>query len=132
MTYAVTAVFDGRCVICQATRRVVSALDWRDRVTFLDLHDRADVTARFPALDHDVAMGEIHVYERGGREYVGFLGTRRMLKELPLTFPIWMLLQLPGMTWIGARLYRWIARRRYAINRLFGIDLAPCDDVCKV
>jgi predicted DCC family thiol-disulfide oxidoreductase YuxK len=132
MTEAVTAVFDGRCVICQGTRSFVRALDWRGRVGFLDLHDRETVAQRYPSLDHDVAMGEIHVFDRAGRVYVGFAGTRRMLRELPLMFPVWLLLHLPGMMWLGARLYRWVARRRYAVNRLFGVDLAPCEDTCRV
>jgi predicted DCC family thiol-disulfide oxidoreductase YuxK len=132
MAAQVTAVFDGQCVICRGTRAFVRAFDWFGRVTFMDLHDRAAVRARFPDLDHDAAMGEIHVYDRVGRVYPGFLGTRRMFKEMPLTFPLWLILQFPGMTWVGARVYRWIARRRYAVNRLFGVELAPCDDVCKV
>lgn len=132
MAISLTAIFDGQCVICQGTRRVVRTLDWFQRVEFLDLHQAATITARFPALDHAAAMGEIHVYDRAGGEFAGFLGTRRLLKALPLTYPVWLLLQLPGMTWLGARVYRWIARNRYAVNRLFGVELAPCDDVCKV
>ncbi len=133
MSISITSVYDGRCVICRASKAFVETFDWRHRVEFLDLHESALVTARYPALDHDAAMGEVHVYDRQGREFAGFLGTRRMLKEMPLTFPIWLLLQLPGMTALGARLYRWIACNRYAVNRLFGVDLTPCeDDVCKV
>lgn len=124
-----TAVFDGQCVICQATRRTVRALDWRRRVEFLDLHDWARVSARFPHLNYDDAMGQIHVYDDAA-VYAGFHGTRRLLKALPLTFPLWLLMQIPGMTPLGERVYRWIARRRYAINRLFGVDL--CEDTCKL
>lgn len=128
---AVTAIFDGRCVICQATRRTVRALDWRRRVEFLDLHLRDQVVSRYPALDYDATMGQIHVIDGAGRVYAGFDGTRRMLRELPLTFPLWLLLRLPGMGRVGAAVYRWIAQRRYAVNRLFGIELCE-DDVCRV
>jgi predicted DCC family thiol-disulfide oxidoreductase YuxK len=125
-----TAIFDGNCVICQATRRLVTALDWWRRVEWLDLHQWARVQARYPALAYDDAMGQIHVYD-DARCYAGFLGTKRLLRALPLTFPIWLLLNVPGMTAVGARVYRFIARRRYAINRLFGVELCE-EDVCKI
>jgi predicted DCC family thiol-disulfide oxidoreductase YuxK len=128
---AVTAVFDGQCVICQSTRRVVRALDWRNRVAFIDLHQADAVARRFPWLDHADAMGQIHVIDTRGAVYAGFEGTRRMLRELPLGYPLWLLLHLPGMRWLGERVYRFIARRRYAINRLVGRPICE-DDACRL
>lgn len=133
----VTALFDGHCVICQSTRRVIKALDWMNRVEFLDLHAKTAVNARYPEMDHEAMMGEIHVITPEGRVFAGFDGTRRMLREVPLGFPVWALLQLPGMNWLGPKIYAFIARNRYAINRLFGVELdnndADCvDGVCKI
>jgi predicted DCC family thiol-disulfide oxidoreductase YuxK len=131
----VTAIYDGHCVICQTTRRIVRALDWLHRVEFLDLHNMAEVVKRYPDLEHDEMMGEIHVVSDSGRVYPGFDGTRRMLRELPLGFPLWLLLNLPGMRWVGVRVYRWIAKNRYAVNRFFGVELpeADCEDgFCKL
>jgi predicted DCC family thiol-disulfide oxidoreductase YuxK len=63
----------------------------------------------------------------------GFWAMRRMLRDLPLGFPLWLLLHLPGMNWLGPKVYRLIARNRYAINRFFGVELEECDnDVCKI
>lgn len=131
---AITAIFDGRCVICQGTRRVVRALDWLKRVEFLDLHAHEQVAHRYPQLDAAAMMGEIHVVDGRGGLYRGFLGTRRMLRELPLGWPLWALLHLPGMTWLGGRIYRFIAHRRYSINRLLGVDLGPdcADGYCRI
>lgn len=129
----VTAIFDGYCVICQSTRRTVKALDWLHRVEFLDLHESAKVEARFPQLDFEQLMGQIHVIEENGRVFAGFDGTRRMLRELPIGFPLWLLLHLPGANWLGPRVYRLIARNRYQINRFFGVELPDCvDGACKI
>lgn len=128
-------VYDGRCVICNTTRRLVTRLGWRNRVEFLDLHQREEVRARFPSFDFERGMGEIHVYE-GQRLYRGFYGTRRMMRAVPLLWPLYVLLRLPiigGV--IGVSLYKFVARNRYAINRLMGVDLTPqddCADVCKI
>lgn len=128
-----TALYDGYCVICQSTRRTVKVLDWFNRVEFLDLHDTQQVETRYPELDFDDLMGEIHVIDREGQLFAGFDGTRRMLRELPLGFPLWLILKLPGMTRVGKRVYGYIARHRYRINRFFGVDLPDCvDGACKV
>jgi predicted DCC family thiol-disulfide oxidoreductase YuxK len=137
-----TAIYDGYCVICNTTRRVVRALDWFGRVEFLDLHQQEAMQSRFPQLSHEQTMGEIHVIDPSGRIFAGFYGTRRMLRAMPLTLPLWAILRLPIIgDWVGVRAYRFIAKNRYAINRLLGVDLAKieaeeaaCDDagVCKI
>lgn len=131
----ITALYDGHCVICQTTRRIVTALDWLKRVEFLDLHDTNTLMQRYPGMDYTRMMGEIHVIEPHGKIFAGFDGTRRMLREVPVGFPVWLLLHLPGMRWAGVRVYRWIARHRYTVNRFFGVEL-PADEcvdgVCKL
>ncbi len=125
-----TAIYDGNCVLCNQTRRTVRLLDWVGRVEWLDLHRREEVEQRFPMLDYAQTMGEIHVVTRSGQVYNGFAGTRRMLRELPLGLPVWLLLHLPGMNWLGPRLYGVIARNRYRINKAFGVDCG--EGVCKI
>jgi len=130
----VTAIYDGYCVICNQTRRMVQALDWLNRVEFLDLHDSEQVQARYPLLDYDTLMGQIHVVEGDGVTlHKGYFGTRRMLRELPLGFPLWLLTFIPGVNFIGKRVYRWVAYNRYKINKAFGVELPDCvDGVCKI
>ncbi|NDJ60918.1 MAG: DUF393 domain-containing protein [Chloroflexi bacterium] len=122
-----TAIYDGNCVICNQTKRVVTTLDWRDRVEFLDLHRWQEVHERFPQVDYDEAMGQIHVVTPRNEMFIGYFGTRRMLRELPLTFPVWALMQLPGMTWLGQRVYNFIARHRYRINKWMGVEICEGD-----
>ena len=131
----IIALFDGHCVLCQTTRRIIQALDWFGHVEFIDLHDQSTIEARYPDLDHAILMGEINVID-GDRRYTGFDGIRRMLRATPPGFPLWLLFSLPGMGWIGPVVYRFIARHRYAINRFFGIDLDAQEDcldgICKI
>lgn len=126
----ITAIYDGQCVICNASRRVVRALDWGRRVEFLDLHNATAIAHRYPDLDYAAAMGQVHVLDEHARtiadSYGGFFGARRMMRETPLLWPLYGLLHLPGMTAIGQRVYRFIAAHRYEINRRFGVEI--CDD----
>lgn len=123
-----TALYDGNCVVCRSTCGAMRALDWRKRIKFVDLHEGAGWRERYPDLSHEHVMREIHVIDGQRRVYAGFEGTRRMLREAPLGFPLWLLLRLPGMDALGARVYRYIARRRYRINTLLGVELTDCDD----
>ena len=126
-----TAIYDGNCVLCQQTRRLVTALDWRRRVEFVDIHDWNGVQVRYPQLDYAAAMGEIHVDTGSGALLSGFTGMRRLLRDLPLAYPLWLALHLPGMNWLGPKLYAAIARNRYRINRVFGVDLCETG-TCKL
>jgi predicted DCC family thiol-disulfide oxidoreductase YuxK len=127
----VTAIYDGYCVLCQQSKRVVEALDWLKRVEFLDIHDWERVQARYSDLDYEAAMGQMHVVGEDGKLLAGFEGVRRLLHELPIGYPFWLILHVPGMGWLGSNVYRFIARNRYRINRLVGAKVCE-DGVCKV
>ncbi|MCY3799265.1 MAG: DUF393 domain-containing protein [Chloroflexi bacterium] len=131
MDTMLTALYDGNCVVCRSTCGAMRALDWRKRIKFVDLHESGAGRERYPELSREQLMREIHVLDGDGKVYAGFKATRRMLREAPLGKPLWLLLLLPGMDALGARVYRFIARRRYRINALLGKDLPDCaDDSC--
>lgn len=126
-----TVLYDGYCVICQQTKRIVGVLDWFHRVEFLNIHDWDVVSQRYPTLDFEQAMGQVHAMSSTGAMYGGFFGMRRMLRELPLGFPLWLVLHIPGMSWIGQKVYGLIASNRYRINKAFGA--AVCENgACSV
>ncbi len=126
-----TAIYDGQCVLCRQSKRIITALDWLKRVEFLDLHNWNTIEARYPALDYEAEMGQMHVVTPDGHLMGGFEGIRRLLRDLPLGFPFWLLLHLPGMNWLGERIYRLVARNRYRINRFFGAPVCE-DGTCRV
>ncbi len=126
-----TVLYDGYCVLCRQTRRIIKALDWLNRVEFLDIHQWNEVEKRYPALDFETAMGQMHVTTPDGQLIGGFEGMRLLLRDLPLGFPLWLLLHLPGMAWLGPRVYAFVARHRYRINKFFGVEICE-DGTCKV
>ncbi len=126
-----TVLYDGYCVLCNQTRRTVRALDWWKRIEFLDVHQWSEVEKRYPGLEFETAMGQVHVTTPEGQLLGGFEGMRLLMRDLPLGIPVWLLLQLPGMNWLGPRVYRIIARNRYRINKFFGVDICE-DGTCKM
>jgi predicted DCC family thiol-disulfide oxidoreductase YuxK len=126
-----TAIYDGECVLCNQTKRIVTVLDWLHRVEFLDLHNWNAVETRYPQLTYEQTMGQMHVVTPDGQLMGGFEGMRRLMRDLPLAYPFWLILHLPGMNWVGNKVYRFIAHNRYRINRFFGVDICE-DGVCRL
>lgn len=94
--------------------------DWLGRIEPVDAHNQAIIESRFSDLTHEELMGAIHAITADGRVLVGFFAMRYIARFLPLMWPMLPLLYLPGMNWLGPKIYGWVARRRYAINRWFG------------
>lgn len=125
-----TAVlYDGMCVLCVNSVRALRRLDWRKQLDFVDVQDWQTTQRRFPQVERSAALGAIHVITPKGTLHTGYEGVRYLLRYLPLLAWLTPILYVPPITWLGRRLYFWIARRRYAINRLFGRPV--CEDACR-
>lgn len=126
----ITVLYDGHCVICRQSKRIISTFDWLGRVRFQDVHDWETVSQEYPQLDFQTAMGQMHVVAQDGVLVGGFGAVHRLLRDLPLGWALWLILHLPGMGYAGERLYRFVARHRYRVNRFFGVE---CDaEGCKI
>jgi predicted DCC family thiol-disulfide oxidoreductase YuxK len=117
-------LYDGRCPLCRRTVAVLGALDLFDRLACLDFRT-LDVSsynaARGLALTPADLDREMYVVE-GRRAFTGFFGYRRIARQLPALWPVLPLLYLPGVAFLGCRVYAYIARER--------LRLVPCDAAC--
>ena len=121
-----TVLFDGHCALCRASAARVRRLDSRKRIDLLDLHVPS-VLRRFPQVDRDEAMKWMLAVDPRGRTFQGADAWARIGLLLPgWNLLAWILL-VPGIRWLAARSYAWIARNRYRWNR------TVCnDDSCSV
>ena len=111
-----TVLYDGGCSLCRASVTRVRRFDARRRIEFLDLHDPSAQT-RFPQIDRKVAMRWMQAVDTRGRVWSGADAWARIGLLLPgWNLLAWMLL-IPGIHWIAAKVYSWIARNRYRWNR---------------
>ncbi len=111
-----TVLYDGGCSLCRASVARVQRFDTNHRIEFLDVHAPA-VPKRFPEIDPTVAMRWMQAIGADGRVWNGADAWARIGMLLPgWKFVIWILL-IPGIRWIAARMYTWIAENRYRWNR---------------
>lgn len=117
-------LYDGECPLCQRAIRSVKRLDWLKRLHFQNCRDTAKWPPSAVPLDLGHMLEEMHlVTPDRKRVYVGFRAFRWMAWRMPMTLPFAPFLYLPGVPWLGNKVYLWIAKRRY--------NLVPCKDgVC--
>ena len=105
-------LFDGGCPICRRTVRTLQRLDWRGRLLFADATND-DVRRRVaPTLTLETAMRQMHVVDEHRRMDGGYDAQLRIMRRLPLLWPVGTLGALPGIRQIGVAVYRYIAANR--------------------
>jgi predicted DCC family thiol-disulfide oxidoreductase YuxK len=111
-----TVLFDGSCALCGASAERVRRFDSRRRIELLDLHDPT-AAQRFPQINREQAMKWMQAVDSDGRIYSGADAWTRIGLLLPGWNVVAWILVLPGIRWLAAKVYAWIARNRYRWNR---------------
>jgi predicted DCC family thiol-disulfide oxidoreductase YuxK len=104
-------LFDGACPQCRASLALLTAAD-PDRVLEpIDL-TAVEVSTIHPGLTAEACMNSMHVVSRAGRVTAGFDGVRTLGSWLPLFWPLALIGWLPGVAWVGRRVYSYVASTR--------------------
>ena len=122
----IQVLYDGQCPLCNRTVRVLGFFDLFARLEFLDFRrlDLAEYNLRNKlALTIQDLDREMYVISRG-QAYIGYYGYRVLALALPAFWPLSLLLFMPGVSWVGERVYGYIARNRLA--------LVHCDSHCPI
>jgi predicted DCC family thiol-disulfide oxidoreductase YuxK len=119
-------LYDGLCPFCLKNVSLLKRLDWLGRLRFHDCRDTAGIPANTAHLDPARMIQEMHVLTPDrATAYSGFRAVRWIAGRMPILWPLYPLLFIPGMPRLGQRLYLWIARNRF--------QLLPCrDGVCTI
>ena len=114
-------LFDGMCPLCRKSVAILKRLDWLRRLSYHDARDFEHLPESAVPLEQERMLQEMHLVTPDRKKvYAGFHAFRWIAGRLPLLWAIWPLLFLPGVPWLGRRVYRWVAKNRY--------NLVPCHD----
>ena len=105
---------DGDCEICRLSR------DWharRDRSRRLVFRELAHPGEAEPPGSKDEMLREIHVRRADGAVLTGFDAAVAVLAALPRWRWAAAILRRPPCSWLGPRVYAFIARWRHRISR---------------
>ena len=123
----IDVLFDGHCPLCKRTVRALGVFDLFARLDFLDFRrlDLADYNRRHGlALTIEDLDREMYVISRG-KSYIGYYGYRVLAMALPAFWLVSPLLYIPGVSWLGERVYGYIASNRLALLHCDTHCLAP-------
>jgi len=114
-------LYDGDCPFCRKSVAILKRLDWLDRLHGQNARDTDRLPPSREPLELPRMLEEMHVVTPDRtRALAGFRAFRWMAWRLPPTVVLAPFLYLPGVLWLGNRVYRWVAKNRYS--------LVPCDD----
>lgn len=112
-------LYDNECSFCTFQMKMLGWLDWGNRFALIPASDPR-VLQLAPDLT-DLQLNEaIHCVTPLGEIHRGARAIRFISLRIPLLFPLFVILWLPGVIFVAERVYAWISRNRQTISRLFG------------
>jgi predicted DCC family thiol-disulfide oxidoreductase YuxK len=105
-------LFDGRCGFCGKTVMMLRRLDWCHRLEFVNFHDPDKRRKYAPSIDLKALTESMHIVLQDSSSRRGFSAFRTILGVLPATLVLWPLLFIPGIPFIGERVYAFVAAHR--------------------
>lgn len=108
----IAVLYDSHCGFCTKSVFTLLMTDNLRRLRIVDYHDakaRAAVAPDLQFKDLDKAM---HIRLPDGRTFKAFRAFRALTWNLPVLWPLAPFLYLPGVAWIGERVYKRVSRRR--------------------
>jgi predicted DCC family thiol-disulfide oxidoreductase YuxK len=118
-------LYDGHCPLCIRSVTVLHYLDWMGRMSFTDLERRPPDAQ--PPLARDDLRRQMHLVRPDGQLRCGFFAVRHACRYMPLLWIVLPLLYVPGVPFIGQRLYAAVAngRRRLCADGACAVHDAP-------
>lgn len=113
-------IYDGACPICAGARAWIERRAVSGTFEFLACQS-PERARRFPALSEATCLEAMQVVLPDGRILAGDQAIPEILARLRRWRWLAAAFRLPGAGRIAPRLYRWVARRRYALSH----TLAP-------
>ena len=90
---------DAHCGFCKKSAGWLKALDWRGALAINPVHEPGMREMRVTRLSDQRTLG-------------GFDGFRMLMPSILLLLPAWPFMWIPGVPFVGRRVYRWIADHR--------------------
>jgi glyoxylase-like metal-dependent hydrolase (beta-lactamase superfamily II)/predicted DCC family thiol-disulfide oxidoreductase YuxK len=117
--FALTAVYDGQCEVCQAAVSWIRMLDRRGAVRCVAIQDGL-LTDVHPALTPGRCLAQLHVVDVAGRIDVGWQAVARVAAAIPLARPLAALDRLALTRAAAGRVYEYVARNRHQLSTCRG------------
>ncbi|HEV8342727.1 MAG TPA: DUF393 domain-containing protein [Candidatus Binatia bacterium] len=107
-----SVIYDGQCVFCGRSVEWLRKLDCFRVLEFFDSHDQQTMMRKFPSVRPEDVEKTMLVVTEESVVFKGFYAFRRLIWVSPWLWSLIPIFYFPGASFLGTRLYAWIAENR--------------------
>ena len=104
-------IYDNRCLFCIRTKNFIDKLDKNKKLKWIGI-DNFNYK-KFKLKKEDL-LEEMHLIS-GNNVYKGYFAFKQISKKIPLFYIFYLLSLIPGVDFIGDKVYNLIAKHRYKL-----------------
>ncbi|WNS74673.1 DUF393 domain-containing protein [Bacillus sp. DTU_2020_1000418_1_SI_GHA_SEK_038] len=110
------ALYDETCSLCKESKRFFEKIDFFQKISWVSLQEYE--RNGHPLLFDKISLRrELHIISSSGKVRKGFDAVRYILLLSPPLNLLGLCLFLPGMSFAGNPIYKWIAKNRHKFLR---------------
>lgn len=104
--------YDAECPLCNKVVVIIRHVDIFNKINCVTVQGYAAQDAVLQGIDEQTLLINIHGVDRKGKVSVGYHAYIELMKHLGYTYPLALILSLPGIATIGKNIYSYIAGNR--------------------
>src|SRR3989338_5243464 len=101
--------YDNTCQFCTAAKRDMEKIDRKKKLKWVGI---SNFNYKKYKLKKDDLLKEMYFIE-DEKIFKGYYAWKQIAKNIPLMYPIYLISLIPGVDFIGDKVYRAISRHRY-------------------
>lgn len=103
--------YDNTCRFCTSAKRDMEKIDRKKKLKWVGIDN---FNYKKYKLKKDDLLKEMYLI-KGKKVYKGYYAWKQIAKRIPLLFPLYIISLIPGIDFIGDRIYKIISKRRYSL-----------------
>jgi len=104
-------IYDDRCLFCIRTKDIIDKFDKKKRLQWKGLSNFNYEKYKLKKQD---LLEEMHLIENN-KVYKGYYTFKQLSKRIPLFFILYVIMLIPGIDFIGNKVYQFIGKHRYKL-----------------
>ncbi|MBP1224043.1 DCC1-like thiol-disulfide oxidoreductase family protein [Flavobacterium sp. 1355] len=108
--------YDAECPLCIRTKITITHLDWFNKISFKTVQFDSQENQYINHIETGLLLDNIYSVDVNGRVYSGIDTYIQVMKRIFYLYPIALLLKLPGIYYVGKRIYSYIATNRTTVR----------------